>query len=473
MQRKPFILFTIAFFAPLFLCSQTNDIIIKMAGSAFLENKSHMVLQRLCDEAGGRLAGTAQNQKALSLLLEELEKTGLKARRETFSMPGWSRGADSVIMTDPTYRKLSAIALGYVEQKPRFSAQVIDAESGFEKSFKSADFQNKIALVNSQPVRGMDMPLRSEIIKLAAAAGANAVLFINDRKGTLSLAGTGSFTGEPTAIPAYSLTYEEGMWLRRLLDQSIEVMLTVDTKSFCHEIETDNIILTFPGERKDKIVLGAHLDSWDLSQGGLDNGIGSAVLFDIARIINTYHPRNLYTLELVWFNAEELGLFGSKAYMERHKTEDIAAMINMDMPGSPTGFNAMGFDEFIPFLEQLVKDLNGFDLKNGVANEPYTNSDHIPFMLHGISCITVMGHLDHEDVMYYHSAGDSFDKVRKKYISESAAVIAILATKLANQTDIAFRRLSPQQASELLIRYKLDNRLKRQGEWIFNRISVQ
>jgi Iap family predicted aminopeptidase len=463
----------LVFISKLIVFAQTDDLYRHIAGSAFLDNRSYAVLQRLCDEAGGRLAGTVQNEKALQLLTEELQKLGLQARRETFTMPGWFRGADSVVMTQPTPRRLNAVALGYVQSKPAFNADLVYAEAGFPESFKAADFKGKIALVNSQTPKGKEALMRSEIIRTAAAADAKAVLFINDRKGALSLAGTGSFTGVPTPIPAYSLTFEEGMWLKRLLDQSFAVKLTVDTRSFCREIKADNLAVTFPGELDEKIVLGAHLDSWDLSQGGLDNGIGSATLFEIARLIGAFHPCNRYTLELVWFNAEELGLFGSKAYMNAHHAEPIAAMINMDMPGSPTGFNAMGFDEFVPFLEQLVKDLNGFDLKTGVISSPWTNSDHVPFMLHGIRSITMNGHLDEEDVRYYHSAGDSFDKARKKYLSEAAAVLSILAVKLANQTQINFRRLSPQQSAELFIRYKLDDRLKRQGEWIFQTENVK
>ena len=84
----------------------------------------------------------------------------------------------------------------------------------------------------------------------------------------------------------------------------------------------------------------------------------------------------------------------------------------------------MGSDEFVPFLEKLVSGLNGFDLSDGVKSRPWTNSDNQPFMLHGIPTFGLMAHLDEESVKYYHSAGDSFDKVNKKYLSDAAAVVS-------------------------------------------------
>lgn len=468
MNRLLLIYLPILFATMKLLIAQPTEYQKLIVGSSFLDNRSFSVLQRLCDEAGGRLAGSPQNEKALNILIEELGRIGITARKEMYKQPGWFRGDDKVIMLEPTLRHLQAVALGFVQKNPSFTAPVLYASYGFEEDFQKIDAQNRIVLITSETPAGKEAPLRSEVIRTAAKFGAEGVLFINNHKGALNLAGTASFSGEPTPIPGYSLTYEEGMQIKRLLEQAIPVKITMDTKSYCQEIETANVIVSIAGLRAEKIVIGAHIDSWDVSQGGLDNGIGTAVLFEVARLIRQYHPENQYSIELVWFNAEELGLFGAKAYANMHQREPILAMINMDMPGSPTGFNAMGFDEFIPFLENIKAKLNAFDLKSGVISQPWTNSDHVPFLLQGIPCFTMMTHLDNEDVMFYHSGGDSFDKVRKKYLAEAAAVMSILAVELANQNEVAFKRLTAEQTKILLTKFKLDDRLKRQGEWIFD-----
>jgi Zn-dependent M28 family amino/carboxypeptidase len=187
----------------------------------------------------------------------------------------------------------------------------------------------------------------------------------------------------------------------------------------------------------------------------------------VAHLLKSFSPQNEYTIELVWFNGEELGLWGSKHYVKTHLKDSIAAMINLDMTGSPTGFNAMGYDEFVPFLKELVVGLNGFNLKDSVISNPWTNSDYEPFMLAGIPTFTVLGYLDAEDVRYYHDAGDTFDKVEKKYISESSAVVTILTQELANNTTIPFRRRTERETVDLMKKFKIDETLKRQKEWPF------
>jgi Zn-dependent M28 family amino/carboxypeptidase len=233
-------------------------------------------------------------------------------------------------------------------------------------------------------------------------------------------------------------------------------------------METANTVVTFPGKSDEKIVVGAHFDSWDLGQGGVDNGIGTAILFDVARLIQNFSKENYYTVELVWFNGEELGLWGSKKYIGMHKNDKIRAMINMDMTGSPTGFNAMGIDELIPLLTELNEKLNGFNLNAGVVNSPWTNSDHMPFMFAGVPTITLQAHLDETMHKYYHEAGDTFDKVNKKYLSEAAAVVTILTTELASNTTLDIKHRTDNEMIELFTKYGLDKRLKRQSEWIYS-----
>ena len=438
-----------------------------LAGSAFLQNHSYAFLQKLCDEAGGRLVGTPSNEKALRILQEELRKMGLRPETERFRMPGWIRGNDRVEMLTPVARHLQAVALGYSPRTPAFSAELVYAGFGFPEAYNHLDVEGKIVLVTSRRPPGKTPLLRMEAIRIAAEMGARAILFINRKKGTINLAGVGNFQGKPTAIPAFSLTYEEGEWLRRLCQKEEPVTLRLEVNSHCQEVETANVVVRFPGEVKKKIVVGAHLDSWDLGQGSIDNGLGTAILFDVARLLYQFALHNYYTVELVWFNGEELGLWGSKKYLEQHGAEDIALMINLDMTGSPTGFNAMGREDLVPVLEKLLPEFNGFNLTRGVINQPWTNSDHMPFMLQGIPTLTLTAHLDEDMGRYYHSLGDSFDKVNRKYLSEAAGVVSVLIFKLANDRKFALPRFSPRQTAAMLQKYKLDERLKRQGEWPF------
>ncbi|MDX9758999.1 MAG: M28 family peptidase [Bacteroidota bacterium] len=440
----------------------------RLAGSAMLDNASHAMLMRLSDEAGGRWIGTPQNERGMEILMEELRRVGLSPRRERFRVPGWVRGADEVRMIEPADRVFRAVALGYVDRTPVFDAAVVWMNRGTTEDFDSLRCDGAIALVTQEAQAGRETPLRSEVIRSAAAAGARAVLFVNDKKGGLLLCGMGNFQGDPAPVPAYSITWEEGHRLARLLDRGIPVRMRITTSSRCIPVESANVVCTLPGTRAEKIVIGAHFDSWDIGQGSVDNGIGTAVLFDVARLLAALSPDNARTVEFVWFNGEEMGLWGSRRYVEQHVGDSIVAMINMDMTGSPRGFSAMGNDHFLPLLEELVTGLRGYDMSRGVINALWTNSDHQPFMLAGIPTITPLGHLDRETVATYHDFGDTFDLVNKKYLSETAGVVAILATELANRTSIPCLRRTPVETETYLRNGGLEARLRRQGEWHFD-----
>ncbi|MDR3627941.1 MAG: M28 family peptidase, partial [Ignavibacteriaceae bacterium] len=186
-----------------------------------------------------------------------------------------------------------------------------------------------------------------------------------------------------------------------------------------------------------------------------------------ARLLKTYSPDNYYSVEFVWFNGEEFGLWGSKNYMRMHKDDSIAAMINMDMIGTPTGFNVMGFDDFVPFFEKLKSELAGFNLTDGVKSKPGTNSDHMSFMFAGIPTFEIESHLDENMYQFYHERGDTFDKVNIKYLSDASAVAAITLKVLANASGLNYARRSEKEMVRLFKQYGLDKRLKRQGEWIY------
>ncbi|MCU7496211.1 MAG: hypothetical protein HF314_10785 [Ignavibacteria bacterium] len=244
---------------------QVNETWSRLTGSAFLENRSYETFENICDMAGGRLLGSPGNEKAMEILKSELHDLGINAQMEHFKAPGWIRGNDQVQITSPLLRNIQALALGYVNSHPSFTAKVVFAGSGFKEDYSGVDIQGKIALVSSEAPKGKEPILRYEAINIAAELGAKAILFINEHPGMSNLAGTGNFQGTASPIPAYSLTYEEGMWIKRLAISGKNPEMKLTTNSYCREVETGNLVFSLPGKVKDKIVIGAHFDSWDIS----------------------------------------------------------------------------------------------------------------------------------------------------------------------------------------------------------------
>jgi Iap family predicted aminopeptidase len=448
--------------------SQVNEAWKKVTGSAMLENRSCHVLERICDEAGGRIMGSPANIKAIGIVREELHKLGIETKEEYFDALLWERGDDVVTVTYPFTRILKAVALGYVDSVPQFSSKIVYAGYGTEKEFKAAGVKGMVVLVTRETPKDEPALQTIELIRNALKYGASAMLFITDKPGTHAIARTANFRGERVVIPVFNITYEEGKWLQRLCEKNIRPSVTVHTRSHCLTGKASNVTVSFKGKTDERIVIGAHIDSWDLGQGAVDNGQGTAILFEIARLLAEYSPENYYTIDLVWFNGEELGLTGAHKYADMHRNDKIITMINMDMTGAPKGFNIMGFDEYRPLAQNLADRLTGFEMKDGVSSQPWTNSDHMPFMLHGIPTICVNGHLDEPMYKYYHESGDTYDKVSCKYIAEAAAVITILAIELANDRTIQHHNLTEEQTIEFLKKYKLDETLRKQGEWTFD-----
>ncbi len=463
-------LLALVLFLPSFLLGQNAfpDSVDKMIiGAGLTESRAAVFLERLCDEAGGRLVGTAANERGLTILTEELHAAGYAPDRERFMMPGWTRGADEVMMTAPTPRVLRAVALAFVNPTPRFDAALVDARWGYEEDYPGLNVKGNIVLVLQDQPAGRTPLLRYQAIAIAAKHGAAGILFVNDSDGTLTLEGVSNFQGHPSPIPAFSITYEEGHWLKRLLERSIPVSIRIVTRSYSQPMPAANVVADLPGRSAEKIVIGAHVDAWDVGQGAVDNGSGSAILFEVARLLKRYSPSNRRTVEFVWFNGEELGLWGSKEFVKRHSNDSIFAMINMDMIGDPTGFNAGGNDAFIPLLRNVVDGLDGFNLTDSVTSRPGTNSDHMPFLFAGIPTLSLRSHLDEKMVKYYHELGDTYDKVNPAYLARASTVVAALVRALANDVTIPYARRSDAETAGMLKTFKLDERLKQQGEWPF------
>jgi len=419
-------------------------------------------LTRLCDDFGGRLTGSVNNRGALERTVAELKALGVAARLEPFKMPGWVRGDDEAEMLVPVKRKLRMASLSYTQPQARFEAEVIDVHDGREADFAGLDARGKIGLLAASS----NVP-RGECDARAAQHGLRGIFFIDRVGGGQLLSRTGSFNGVPLRVPVFAITQEEGLWMARLLQRGETVRASMLTRSHCEEIETANIVVTFPGRTADTIVVGAHFDSWDLGQGATDNGLGTAQLFALAKVLQAHAPQNLRTIELVWFNGEEEGLWGSRFHAPALKDRPVAAMLNLDMVGFPLSVNALGYDELVPVLERFDASLGDRKLKQGVSNINWFGSDQTSFQLEGIPSLTMGGRIEPDVVRYYHDFGDTVEKVDPRMIPESAATIAALVYRLANEPGLSTARHSAAETAALFRKYDLENRMKGIGLWPF------
>lgn len=421
--------------------------------------KPHDLLTRLCDDFGPRMTGSAANVAAMDRLAAELRTLGYAPEKIPFTTPGWERGDDRVDLVAPFARRLRVASLSYTQPHAVFEADAVDLGDAKDADLDKRETRGRVGVLS--PSTALQT---SEIVAMAVARGLKAVLFINREGGGQLLARTGSFSGTPLPLPIYSIAQEEGRWMQRLLVRGTPVRVKLETKSRCREAKTANLRLVIPGRVASRLIVGAHFDSWDLGQGAMDNGIGTAQLYALAVALRGVTP--YHTVELVWFNGEEQGLAGSRFAASQLGVTPVVAMVNLDMVGVPIGVNALGDDTLVPALERWhgAREEKA-RLTKGVENTNWVGSDHTPYQLAGVRALTFNGPIPRESVRYYHDFGDTIDKVPPQLIEDSAAVVVQCVRALAEDRELRAERRSAEETVKLFTRFGLEKRMRGMGLW--------
>ena len=443
------------------LALETEERRAPLLGDAILDESAYSLLEYISDEFGPRMVGTPGHGATMDYLEAELRKLGLETERQSFTYPGWVRGESRVELIEPMKRQLRAVDLAYVGSFGPFHGDVAYVEEKEIGQLNVEAIKDRILLVRQNVTyRLVDMET------LYREHGVKGLLYINRVNGGQLLARAANHQGKPTPFPVFSISQEEGLLLQRMLDDGKIVRVELETRSELKTFKGTNLIATLPGQSGERVLLGAHFDSWDLGQGSIDNGLGVAQVYAVAKLLKERSPGNRHAVEFVWFDAEELGLWGSRHYAEASDLSDTRVMINLDMVGRPIAINAMGFEKLVPQLEAYMTSLGAWEFSKKVDNKPWLGSDHHPFIIKGVPAITFNAPMDHDDVRYYHDFGDTLDKVDRKMLGEACALIALLVHDLAN-TEERVPQLDAEATAELLREAGLEERLRKAGHWPF------
>lgn len=439
----------------------------RILGESILGGGAYSFLGTLSDTYGPRMIGTEGHRLSLDHLEEALQELGLETRRQPFAFPGWIRGESSVEMMDPVPRSLRAIAMGYVGTFTDVEGDLAFVSSKNIEDLDMEAIEDRILLVRRNVSYSLD-----DMRTLAAEHGVKGMLYINRVNGGQLLARTANRSGEATPFPVMAITQEEGLWMKRMLENGETVRVRISTANQLKEMTGENLIATLPGQSGERVILGGHFDSWDLGQGAVDNGLAVAQMYEVARLLKKHSPGNRHTVEFVWFDAEEVGLWGSYHYAEAVDLSDVRAMVNLDMVGRPIAINAMGFDGLVPVLEDYAESLGAWKFDKPVANKPWLGSDHHPFILKGVPSITFNAPLDPEDVRYYHDFADTMDKVDPLMLGESTAMIGLLMYHLATEEADRVPRLSEEETAEVFRTAGLEDRMRNRNAWPFGDVET-
>lgn len=459
---------------------QFGNVFSKINADVQQNSKAYQTLKHETETIGHRLTGSANGAKAEQYAYDLLKSYGCEVKFQPFEVESWARKTvDVEIGTDQnSLTKIKAVTLAHSPVSANITGDIVDAGNGLEVDYQAnpAKFKGKIALIYLGVLPGSAVGTkslhRSEKTAIATKYGAIGVIIINTVKNGVLLTGTASVTGKLIPIPAVCIGLEDGMALKEKLKSQVQ-MAHIAMTNFSGLIKARNVVATFKGTElpKDKIVVGGHLDSWDLSTGAIDNGIGSFAVMDMARTFKKLNLKTKRTVEFVLFMGEEQGLLGSKAYINQAKKDknldQVKFMLNYDMTNDPKGFSTSRAEMkelFTAWGADIVKIDTGFkNLFNAGAG---LHSDHQPFMLEGIPTGGgAGGKLPNNSGPFYHSDGDSFKLVDEQGLKNTVRYSAMLTYALANTPKIPVGVQNEEELKIFLESQNLKEPLTIAGEW--------
>ncbi len=449
-------------------------------------------LRRLTDEIGGRVPGTPAMQHAVQWGMQAFTAAGADTvHSEGFEIPNsWSEGATEMSATTSHQVSTTGVGGGTVLSSFRVRAvsvawapalapvkhvPVADVGQGAEADFqKAGDIAGKILLVHTVVLKTWD-DLFAEytnappIIDRAVRAKAKAIAFIATREHDILYRHTNSGAGEIDRLPMVIVAREDGERMARLLAAGNLVWADLSIPNqIGGPVKTSNVIAEIRGAEKPEefVIVGAHLDSWELGTGALDNGCNAALVIDALRTIKAAGVTPRRTIRFILFSGEEQGLMGSRAYASNHRSElDRAAgvVIYDSGTGKTTGFSLGGRKDVLPVAKSLIAPLAQFDAKDLKLDMEW-GTDHFDFMLEGVPTFVA----DQQEANYlenYHAISDTYDKVDFPQLKKHVAEAAVLAYELANLNEKVGPRLTHDQIEQTMRETNSVDLFKAFGIW--------
>jgi hypothetical protein len=417
-------------------------------------------LEYLTTQIGARLTGSPQMQRASEWTLQRFKDYGVDAHLETGSIDhAWTRGEESAEITSPIHRSVGIHAFGWSRATAgSVAANVVAIEAreladleAYRGKLKGAivlvNKPTDIAKLDPNPENAYDavVPLprgirpagapwveRGKIMRQLADEQPALLLLDSGKPDSLFNMG-GSFPPyNPSKVPQAFLTHEEYDLIWRLR-QTGPVTLRVNLQNTFSEkpVPVSITVAEIKGSElpDERVILGGHLDSWDLGQGALDNGTGAMAVLEAARTLQALGWKPKRTLTFVLFTGEEQGGTGVDTYLKNHAAElprTDAVLIHDIGTGRVTSIALQNLWETGPLMSEIYLPLQEvFDLQS-ISTRSIVGSDHDQYLDKGVPayfCLQVPAHYREA----HHSQADTFDKVIPDQINQGAALLAAWA----------------------------------------------
>ena len=418
----------------------------RIIGAALVSDVAYRRLEWLTDRIGSRFSGSESLKRAIDWAVSEMERDELDSvRAERVMVPHWVRGNESLELASPVRRKLALLGLGNSvgTQPEEISAEAIVVRNFDELDALGEKASGKIVVYNARFTNySATVQYRLHGPSRAARYGAVAAIVRSITPVSLQTlhAGSVEYAEDQPKIPAAVTTIECAELLQRLQDrgEQLRLHLTMGAK-FLPEAESANVVAEIRGrEKPDEVILiGGHIDSWDICDGAHDDGGGCIVSWETVRLLKTLGLRPRRTIRVVLFTNEENGMRGGKGYRDAHKTELANHVLAIE---SDYGvFRPIGFGLSEKATPQMRSDLIEIGkLLRGIGADRITSDgggvDIEPMMNEGV----IGASLDVDITHYFdihHTQADTLDKVNPQELAACVAALSVLSYVVADMPE--------------------------------------
>lgn len=402
-------------------------------------------LAEFTDTYGNRISGSENLTRAVAWAADTMRKDGLdNVHTEKVMVPRWVRGAETAEIVDPPRHPLQVLGLGGTIPTPAggVEADIVVVSSFDELRGRAADARGRIVLYNAPFTNyGDTVTYRTGGARTAAQLGAVAVLVRAIGPVGLRTPHTGSvnYAPEVGAIPAAAISSEDASRIARLVARGrrVRVRLSLESRNE-PDAESANVVAEIRGrERPDEIVLlGGHIDSWDIGAGASDDGVGCIATWEALRLMKKLGLQPRRTVRLVLFTNEENGLKGATAYAEKYASQAANHVFALESDSGVFWPSVLGFSggsrarQIMQEIIGLLKPL-GFDGLTpgggGADIGPIAQAGNVPTMAY----IGEPGRY----FTIHHSAADTVERIAPEDVSRAAAAIAIVTYVVADMPE--------------------------------------
>ena len=435
-------------------------------------------LRHLTDVIGGRVPGTPAMEKAAEWGAAMMRDAGADSvRLEEFTMQtSWAEGETRVRIVAPNGFNVRARSIAWSPALPRpITARVVDIGRGTPAEFVNAGpLGGAVVLVHSNVLKKWDDLFEEylqapAIIGRAVQAHAAAIAWTATRDYDILYRHINAPRDQFDVIPSVLLAREDAERIARLISAGSSVQMYIDLPNKTGgPIKTWNVVGEIKGGDlpNESVIIGAHLDSWELGTGALDNGCNAVLTIETLRAIRAAGIKPRRTLRFVLFSGEEQGLLGSRAYVQAHRDQldGISAVIIFDSgTGQVTGYSLGGRHDALDTVNALVKPFADWGVTTQ-TDDAFWGTDNVDFLLEGVPTL-VANQVEANYMPNYHAYSDTYDKVDMEQLRRNTALAAYTVAYLGN----ADKKLAPRQTrpeiEKLLRDTKLDDQLKTFGLW--------